>query len=276
VPKISTYDSLSRLASLAWLAWLSSTAAGPLAAHDFWIEPGSFAPAIGDRIALHLRVGEGFAGEPVPRNPQRIERFAAIGPGGAEIPAAGEPGADPAGSLQLTGPGLHIAVYRSTPAFIELEAAKFEEYLRQEGLEPVLDERRRRGEQSAPGRELYSRSVKALLSVGGTGGLDRALGLPLELVAESDPQTLAAAGELAVRLLFRGAPLAGAQVVALPKQGAARQVVRRTDAEGRVAFPLAVPGPWLIKAVHMVRLESDPRAQWESVWASLTFAGPNR
>jgi hypothetical protein len=43
-----------------------------------------------------------------------------------------------------------------------------------------------------------------------------------------------------------------------------------------VAFALAAPGPWLIKAVHMARLESDARAQWESVWASLTFAGPNR
>ena len=81
---------------------------------------------------------------------------------------------------------------------------------------------------------------------------------------------------LAVRLLFRGAPLAGAQVVAVPKQGAARQIARRTDSEGRVAFPLAASGPWLIKAVHMVRLESDSRAQWESVWASLTFAGPRR
>ena len=76
--------------------------------------------------------------------------------------------------------------------------------------------------------------------------------------------------------LFRGAPLAGAQVVAVPKQGAAGQIARRTDSEGRVAFPLAASGPWLIKAVHMVRLESDSRAQWESVWASLTFAGPRR
>jgi hypothetical protein len=250
--------------------------AAPLGAHDLWIEPSSFQPPSGAAVALHLRVGEGFAGEPVPRNPQRIERFAVVAPDGAEIPATGEPGADPAGMVLLAAPGLHIAVYRSNQAFIELEAAKFEAYLREEGLEPVIEERRRRGERAAPGRELYSRSVKSLLAVGGAGGRDSPLGLPLELIVESDARALDQGEALAVRLLFRGRPLPGAQVVAMPRESPEGRVVRRTDAAGRATFPLPRTGPWLVKAVHVVRLDADPRADWESFWASLTFARRRR
>ncbi len=257
---------------------LAALIAAPLGAHDLWIEPGSFAPAAGAEVALYLKVGEGFAGEPVPRNPQRIERFAVVAPDGTEIPAAGEPGADPAGVVAVRGAGLHVALYRSNHAAIELEAGKFESYLREEGLERVIDDRRRRSEAATPGRELYSRSVKALLAVGGSGGRDRALGLPIELIAEGNPHHLhtASGGELAVRLLFRGAPLAGVQVVAIPRGAPRERVARRTDARGRASFPVSAAGPWLIKAVHMVRLDDDPRAQWESFWASLTLAVPKR
>ena len=34
-------------------------------------------------------------------------------------------------------------------------------------------------------------------------------------------------------------------------------------------------GPWLVKTVHMIRAEGDPRADWESLWASLVFEAGN-
>ena len=35
--------------------------------------------------------------------------------------------------------------------------------------------------------------------------------------------------------------------------------------------PLADPGEWLIKAVHMVDCPEGSGAEWQSYWASLTF-----
>ena len=64
----------------------------------------------------------------------------------------------------------------------------------------------------------------------------------------------------------------GALVVAMPKSDPLKTQSLRSDRQGRVHVTLGDPGPWLIKAVHIVRLENNPRAEWESLWASLSFA----
>ena len=39
-------------------------------------------------------------------------------------------------------------------------------------------------------------------------------------------------------------------------------------------FDLTPPGVWLVKAVHMVPAPAASGADWESLWASLTFEVP--
>jgi uncharacterized GH25 family protein len=248
-------------------------AASPLCAHDFWIQPSSFAPAVGATVALRLLVGEHGVGEPVPRDPARIVRFDAVGPDAAAgaVPTIGYPGDEPAGVLALPSPGLWLAAYRSKPSFLELEPAQFAEYLRSEGLDRALAERDRRGEQSLRSREFFSRCAKALVRVGGRSGRDRVLGLTLELVAEGDLATLGSAKVLPVQLLYEGQPLQQALVIALPLAEPTALVQARTDRNGRVRLALSRPGAWLVKTVHMIRLSGDPRAEWESFWASLTL-----
>lgn len=241
--------------------------AGPATAHDFWIEPSSFRPSPGERIAVRLRVGERLQGDPVPRNPERIERFAAVGPEGvAEV--VGVAGSDPAGWAVPAGPGLHWIVFDSNHARVELAGPKFDEYLAEEGLERIRG-LRKAGE--GPVREIYSRCAKSLLRVGeGSAGYDRALGLELELIPERDPYGLKPGEALPVRLLYRGEPLDGALVVALSNDG---RVSARTSG-GRVSLTLDRPGLWLVKAVHMVPAPEGSGAEWESLWASLTFDLP--
>ena len=77
-----------------------------LAAHDFWILPTNFQPAVGSAIGLHLLVGEHFVGERVPRSAAQIERFFVAGPSG-EREVAGRDGMDPAGLLR-TGCAGHV------------------------------------------------------------------------------------------------------------------------------------------------------------------------
>lgn len=259
---------------------LTALSAPAVRGHDFWIEPSAFTPAPGQRVAVRLKVGEHFRGDPVPRNPERIERFAAVGPSG-ETPVAGPPGGEPAGFVTLGKPGLHLLVYDSDHASVELEGEKFEQYLREEGLEAVSALRARRGQTGAPVKEVYSRCAKSLLAVGGGGGsgYERSLGLPLELVPEANPYTLKNGGELPVRLYYGGKPLAGALVMALQKDRPEPRLSARSDAQGRVRLKLDRPGVWLVKAVHMVPAVSAAReagADWESFWASLTFEVPVR
>src|SRR5258708_10138347 len=183
------------------LAFLLATlCAGSLQAHDLWIEPSAFMPAPGTRQAVRLFIGQLFRGDVFPRDPKYLLRFAVIGQGG-ESPIPGVPDTDPAGFLVTGRPGLYELVYTSRHAAVELDAARFEKYLAEEGLEEISALRARRGQAAAPGKELYSRCAKSLIAVGGDAGSghDRVLGLTLELVPETNPYMLSVGQELPVR-----------------------------------------------------------------------------
>ena len=106
-------------------------AASRAAAHDFWIEPSTFRPKANEPVQLSLRVGEHFKGDPVPRNPEKMEGFIIRGPDHYSRPVNGTDGVDPAGSLSLEADGMYVVGYRSKRSKIELEAEKFEEYLKE-------------------------------------------------------------------------------------------------------------------------------------------------
>jgi len=264
-----------RLGARIGLALAAAALAAPVAwAHDFWIEPLTFEPPLDVRFAVALYVGEGLVGEPVARKPSRIERFVLEGSRATKI--GGRKGAHPAGFARAREAGLHIVAYESDFAAIELEAAKFEAYLRAEGLERIVALRAERGESDRPGRELYARCAKALVAAGGSAaGADRAIGLPLELLAERNPYAREPGAPLDVRLLHQGAPLEGALVVALSRARPGETVEVRTDREGRATLELAASGMWLVKAVHMVEAQDQKRGDWASYWASLTFEIPS-
>ncbi|HEX3130571.1 MAG TPA: DUF4198 domain-containing protein [Thermoanaerobaculia bacterium] len=245
---------------------------GPVSAHDFWIEPSTFRLAPGDRVAVRLRVGQSLLGDPVPRDPQRIERFAAIG-GLGEARVPGVAGMDPAGWLSPFSPGLLWIVYDSGHDSVQLDSAKFDSYLGDEGLERI---RKLRPANTGPVKEIFSRCAKSLLSVGSgpDTGYDKVLGLELELVAEKNPYALKPGEDLPLRLLYKGKPLDGALLVAIPKGAPGAKTSARSDRHGKAALRLDRPGLWLVKAVHMVPAPAGSGADWESLWASLTFELP--
>jgi uncharacterized GH25 family protein len=259
---------LAFTAATTVVAWL---VAPLLVAHDFWIEPSAFRVEAGSRIGVALRVGERFEGDPVPRNPSRIRKLVLVGGAGA-TDVAGREGDDPAGTVVVPVSGLHVIGYHSKHSSVTLEAPKFEAYLKEEGLERVSALRRERGESGKPGREIFSRCAKALVlgGAGGRGGHDRRLGLPLELVPEADPYD-AAAASVPLRLLHEGRPLEGALVVALSREAPDAALRARSDRDGLVRLELAPGRIWLVKAVHMIPAPKDSGADWESLWASLTF-----
>jgi uncharacterized GH25 family protein len=258
----------SRLVKLL-LSWFVLVQ-GQAYAHDFWIEPSSFSPASGARVATSLKVGMGFQGEPVARNPAKVRRFVLLDSRG-DVPVEGEPAADPAGVVKTRAKGIAVVGYWGNHSSITLEAAEFESYLKEEGLERVIAERARLGRASEPGREIYSRCAKAILRVGGRGGagFDRELGCRFELIPQSP--IAAAGGELVFRASYQGTPLEGALVAALRK-GSTSWVTARSGVDGRVALRLADAGIWLVKAVHMVPAPPESGADWESFWASVTFS----
>lgn len=251
----------------------------PALAHDFWIEPSSFHPEALSKIGVSLRVGENFAGEPVKRSAAKIRQFILVD-GNGEKTISGSEGADPAGEVTLERPGIYVIGYRSNHSSIELDAAKFEAYLKEEGLEHVIELRKKRGQSEKPAREIYSRCAKTIFttpSSGEAGELHRKpLGFSLEIIPQNDPTGLKNGEELSVQLLFEGAPLAGAAITFMPKAAPTESIKAVTNTDGIAKAKLDKPGMWMVKTVHIIPAFDASVADWESLWATLTFEIPSK
>jgi uncharacterized GH25 family protein len=262
---------IRRLGTLATAVALS---VAPLVAHDMWIEPATFSPRSGEIVAVRLRVGQDLLGDPLPRDPALINQFIVADAAGRK-PVVGRDGADPAGFLRVAMPGVLVIGYSSKPSSVELPAEKFNQYLKEEGLDAVAALRARRNETNLKAREIFARCAKSLVLSGPPAEKgDEPLGFTLELVAERNPYELRTGEELPVRLTYKDRPLAGALVIAFNRANPSEKTRIRTDQEGRVRLRLSQSGLWLVKAVHMIPAASGTNAQWASYWASLTFELP--
>lgn len=244
----------------------------PLVAHDMWIEPATFSPEPGQIVSVRLRVGQDLLGDPLPLDPSLVNQFLVQDAAGLR-PVVRRDGGDPAGLVRVAAPGLLVIGYRSNPSAIEMAADKFNQYVKEEGLDAVSALRVSRHETGAAARELFSRCAKSLVFSGSPGETpgDRPLGFTLELVAERNPYAIRSDQDLPVRLTYEQRPLAGALVVAMNRSNPAEKLSARTDKDGRARFKLRPGGMWLIKAVHMVPAPAGAHAEWASYWASLTF-----
>lgn len=180
--------------------------------------------------------------------------------------------------VPLASPGTALLSVRSRPNLIELDAAKFESYLKHEGLDHVVRWREEHRESAAVGRERYNKYVKSLVTVErGDGGFRTLAGFPIEIVPESDPTSLKPGDTLSLRVFFRGRPAADLRIEAAwltPEGKAHRKIAGRTDREGKLDVAIGSRGTWKLHTVLMERCQEPSVADWESFWTSLTFEIP--
>ena len=249
-------------------------------AHQYWLTPSRYRVEAGETVELGAAVGTGFRGRAVAWNPDRRVRLSARSK--AALDLSREPASDERVWIRLRpiDAGGTMVAFESKFRPIELPAAEFGHYLRDEGLDEVL--RARRNTPDLPGRERYRRCAKLWLTGDDASRATEPVGLPLEIVPLSAPGT----GEnLSVRVLADGSPTRGLLVKAwnrplqasgIPLDPEARDSVGvvwwgRTDERGTVTIPLRRAGEWLVSAVRMEPSSDPDEADWQSTWASLTF-----
>ncbi len=246
----------------------------PADAHEFWIEPSPARPAVGETLRIGLWLGERLAGDSVLFDPDRCAGVEMHGPGGVSR-VVGRSGGS-ALFARADAPGTHVIAYRSRIAYSALPADRFDAYLREEGLESIVAQRRRRGESDRPGRERYLRCAKALVSVvTADERCAQPVGLDVEIVPEAQFAALRAGGTLKFTVLHDGRPLPAASIVAVSQQDPQNLHRAKTDGRGNAEMCLPSDGPWLLTTVHMTRARDDSNADWQSVWASLWLYVPD-
>ena len=257
------------ISGLLGLCAMATAASG----HEFWLNLSKFNAQPGEVVQIQTMVGDGFPGESRPRDPTKLMKFELLDSAGS-IAIMGMDGADPAGIVRAQTAGTYTVGYHSKPTRVVLVGDKFEQYLKEEGLDNAAAARKEAGKQAEDGRERFSRCAKAILSVGDDrgAGFDKVLGYPIELCADSHPALLKLDEEMSFTVLADSKPAANVLVKAVNKDDPTRTLSARSDENGKVKFKLDKAGMWRLNAVKIAPVsEKASDCDWESHWASLTF-----
>ena len=256
-------------------------------AHEFWLLPGVFFAEPGQIVPVEVMVGEHFNGERSEGKKNRLLQYVHWIEGAKEDLSPKLTG-DHYGvvSLKLTKPGTHLVAFANTNKYLEMAADSFIAYLREDGLDHVIQLRKERREFQTRSREFYRRCVKTLIQAGPVNPADQRFsmdtGMPLEILPTQNPYSLKPGESAEFQIVFDHKPLANALVrhwtrpVSTVKEfpdvkpKGLTQEQLRTDAQGRVRFKLRA-GKNMISLVQMVPYTADKQADWQSYWGSLTF-----
>lgn len=255
-------------------ALMAVTALAPVAgqAHDYWLQADDYQLVPGEQLVVHLNMGEWLAvEEEKPHDAKITERFELRLPDDVrDLAATTADGAKPVFSDTASREGAFLFSLVRGAAQVEMPAAEFNEYLAHEGITGVSAQR-------ATERERYWRFLKLLGRVGTENETDlhhRYTGAQFEIVLLQNPFTLQLGEEQIVQLLFDTKPLAGATVFAVHRaaNGALTKLEAVTDSRGVARFTLAQPGTWLVRSVYLRPCKGCKDVDWESFWASYSFA----
>ena len=247
----------------------------PLLAHEFWLQPQQYLFSAGDEVNIRFKVGEGFAGDNWKGNDERVQELKLYY---ADVTDNLKTAlcSDEGDSVQfsLFEEGTAMVIFNSVNSYLELEAAKFTDYLLEDGLTSAIYYRKEHNETDSMSREFYQRSVKTIIQVGTkkTDVCKKQTSLPLDIVPLSHPYTISNNQLMKVKILFKGQPLVNAKMRVWNKMpDAVTDTSYFSDAKGEISFPVTTSGEWMVSSVHMTHLDDDPKAQWQSYWGSVTW-----
>ena len=263
----------------AFTALLLVVTAGALSAHDLFLRPTRFFVPEHSVVRIHVLNGT-FSKSEGAVTRDRLRALDLVSPAGVTPldTAVWVPSGDTTVLTLRTGDaGTYVVGASLKPRELRLEAKDFNSYLASDGLPDVLEARRHSGDLDKPARERYHKHVKAVLQVGGrrSDGFDRVLGYPAELVPLENPYTLRPGASIRIRALVDGKPVVNQYVVAGGRTASGPRIPQRgvrTDADDVARVQLRTAGVWYVKFIHMARVAGDTTVDYESKWATLTFA----
>jgi uncharacterized GH25 family protein len=235
--------------------------------HDLFLRPSSFWLQSPGKTSLTMYLAEAFPGKEEPWRADKTVDLAVSGPGGKQKVkdvAKENP------ILNLKAEGTYVIGWSATPSYIAIKGAEFEEYIKAEGYEEVMERRKKTGQTSMEGKEKYVRYLKTVVQVGTkfTEDFKTPLGYKIELIPQENPYSLSSGSTINAVALFDGKPLVGAHVMATydtySKEHDVYAQTVVTGSDGAFQIKLDHPGVWLIRTNRMLPLSNDPKAEWQS------------
>lgn len=246
-----------------------------LLAHEFWLSPDKFIYQRGEKINIRFFIGENFDGENWKGNNEKIQSLKLYF-GGVSDDLSKYISEEKGDSIELNmqDEGTNMVAFNSTNTFIEIEAADFNKYLHDDGLANAIEYRKLNNETDSNGREYFQRCSKTLIQVGNVKDktFSVSTGLPVDIIPLSNPYQLKNDSLLTVKVLFQKQSMANSLIIVWRREkGKTIKSEFISNGYGEISFPISTSGEWMVSTVKMERLQNDPKAQWQSYWASLTW-----
>ncbi|MBS1557367.1 MAG: DUF4198 domain-containing protein [Bacteroidetes bacterium] len=257
-----------------YLTLLIVLAAAVAESHEFWLQPQKFKYKVGEDLTLRFMVGDHFEGEPWDLQKHKIEKLelhhlAKF----SDLRSAVAPAQKEKLKYQFTEAGTHLVALQSDASFMESDAQKFNDYLKEDGLENVMALRKKTGTENTPAKELYTRFAKLLVQVGDKtdATFKKKVGLRIEIIPQQNPYALKTGDYLQCLVLFDGKPAKNQLTKVWNKVGNTAILQNMyTENDGMIKFPISSKGPWMVSSVTMIPSQKTG-ADWQSFWGSLLF-----
>jgi hypothetical protein len=276
--------------ALLWGTVIVTTSTGLLTAHDFWIVPIGFGIDPDSQVEILGQTGTRFPTTVSAVVPERVADARLISATGEEritdLSVSGK-------SLRLrhrpTDPGQRIVAVALVTRSARAATAGLKRYIALEGAPELAEHYERAGAFAATDSvtQLTTKYAKTVVEVGrgGARAFSRPAGHALEFVPLSDPSSLRIGDSLAIRLQFRGQPLANAHLhagaaperaledsTAVPRE---KDLSLTTNQEGVALVPLGHSGMWNVRTLHAAPAASS-RTDWEVAFATIVFRVADR
>lgn len=263
------------------------------AAHDFWLVPDAFRVSPGSWTDVRGQTSSRFPTSESAVAPDRVADARVItASASTPITQLSQLGRSLRLRYRPVAPGQHLIAVRLLPRLVRESPSSFRRYMDLEGAPELRARYEREGLLPTIGSDSITRSyakyAKTLVEVGSGGprAYARPAGHPLEFVPLADPAAVRPGERLAVRLVFRGRPVAGAHVhagavpevpgsrtdTAAAAAAAHHDMSVATDTEGVVHVAIDRDGLWNVRTIHIVPADSGAPADWDVHWATLVFS----
>lgn len=248
-----------------------------IAATEFWIQPSSTHVLVGQRVPLQLTIGTNFTGDRWKGEGNRIVSYNHYYRNAfEELLLSLEPGN---GLVNLpdfipSSEGTHMLTLSTNHKFLETDADKFNDFLKEDGLMDAYKYRVANNEKFKKGRERFSRCAKVLIQAGDSRDhtFRENTNLLLEIIPDKNPFNHDEEQGITFKVLYEDNPLPDAMVKWWHRNGDDIETdFLYTSAKGEVTFSAAKSGLYMISVVHMIRLKNDSGADWQTTYSSLVF-----
>ena len=245
-----------------------------ISAREFWLQPLKFVYKPGEKLVMNFKAGENFIGEPWDLKKNQIESLVLhhTSSSSSVLDSMKE---DRNNNLILTlrAEGSYLLSMQTKNAVNEWEAEKFNSFLKENGLDEIIDRRTKTNTLASPTKEYYSGYSKLLVQVGEKKDdtHKKVNNFPVEILPLENPYALKIGDPIHFKILFDGKPVFGVRVKVWNRFDN-RTTIQNiyTEKDGTLETRVSSPGPWMVSVVRMVP-SKQAGADWQSYRGSLVF-----